>query len=154
MRALSPEVLIIVHPTSPWEFLMEVRRDLRRMTCGRAEIILERLVECLRRNPRLPCLLVGPYTAEPETLPMPVGRHLLRLRQRADWEISGGEDAAALQVAGAAIADHWPNPCRLRICGFWRDLCCDEVAAGARRVGRHLVVLDRTLSRVCPPSEG
>ena len=149
----APETLIIVHPSWPFETLAEVRRDLRMQVKARAELILCRLVDLLSVPARPVCVIVGPFLVSGGGLSPFAAEQLRILAAAADWRVNGGLRHAPLRHAGRIIAERWTQPRQLRIAGFYRDLCCAEIAEGAGYAGRHRIVIDRTLSRLCPPPE-
>jgi hypothetical protein len=151
MSADTREILVIVHPSWPWQTRHEVRSDVRSALLKRAELILARLVDLIAPKDRPYCALVGPFLNVGCGLSAFAIDQLRALSRDADMRLPGGLDRDSLVAAGRIIGVRWRQPRRVRIAGFYRDLCCAAVADGIRYSGAQEVILDRALSRACPP---
>lgn len=147
----SDEVIVVVHPSWPFESLDSVAPRLRRSVRDRCELVLFRIADCLNRPVKPTAIVVGPFLCGGSFLSACAADSLRFIREAAQQEIDGGLDQESLREAGKRIAAKWQTPRRIRVCGFYRDLCCLEVLAGLAASGRHTLWIDRTLSRCAPP---
>ncbi|MDD2765745.1 MAG: hypothetical protein PHE83_17420 [Opitutaceae bacterium] len=148
---VTREILVIVHPSRPWEYRDEIQSRRRAAVLKRAELILEKLVNRLRLKRRPYTVMVGPYLNVGCGLSEHAIDQLRRLARLADVRLPGGRDRDSLYVAGIRIGCHGLRPRRVRVAGFYRDLCCEAVADGIRARCAHEVIIDRHLTRACPP---
>ncbi len=145
----TEEVLVLVHPSWPFESLAHVHPRFRKRLVERTGLILCRFEDAVAQSER-PLVIVGPYISGGSCIPAPAQESLRLLATLAAFEIDGGLQSASLQTAGGALHLQF-NASRYRIGGFFRDLCCLDVLVGLQRAGAN-VFLDRTLSRSVPPA--
>lgn len=99
---------------------------------------------------RMPTLVVGPFVNSASYLPLQVGAAIRNIASNA--EIFEADIPSELTLVGERIRSAHPDA-HLRFSGFWRDLCCLEVAEGTVAAGAPPnFTLDRSLSRCCPPT--
>lgn len=139
-------VLVIVHPSWPWESSDDMPTRRRAVYLHRCSLILSRLADQVEM---FPTAIVGPFLTSGAGLPKAAVDDLTLIAAQAVAAEEGRLDAD-LHAAGARLARRFPGA-RFIVGGFWRDLCCEAVADGILASGAD-ARLDRTLSRCAFPA--
>lgn len=133
MSLPAPEQgIIIVHPDWPWVFRPEQIDPPCLQTCERTLALLERQVE--KAKGRTPIALVAtPSKNKHNPLPSHLTTFYLAIQSSANLIITISSE---LEDVGEYIAKTFKEVDLWNVGGFWKDLCCADIAHGARQISR------------------